>query len=77
MSLTKKMKQDSITDSDTIKMTNQLDETFRKKLILYFQRVTELLKHFFALRQVIETEKDSIKVPALLVENHPKRSKRW
>lgn len=57
LNLTKKMKMDSVTESDTIKMTNQLDETFRKKLILYFQRATELLKHFFALRRVMETEK--------------------
>jgi len=55
--LTKKMKKDSETESDTIKMTNQLDVNFRNKLTLYFQRATELLRHFFALRQVMETEK--------------------
>jgi len=57
LNLTKKMKMDSVTESDTIKMTNQLDENFRNKLILYFRRATELLKHFFALRRVMETEK--------------------
>jgi len=55
--LTEKMKMDSLTESDTIKMTNQLDGNFRNKLTLYFQRATELLRHFFALRQVMETEK--------------------
>merc|ERR1711957_47772 len=57
--LTKRMKIDSVTESDTIKMTNQLDDNFRKKLILYFHRATELLKHFFALRRVMEKEKRS------------------
>jgi len=57
LNLTKVMKNDSLTESDTLKMTNQLDENFRKNLTLYFRRATELLRHFFALRRVMETEK--------------------
>ena len=56
--LSKQMQLDSVTEKDAVRhMVKDLDETFCKKLTLYFRRTTELLRHFFALRSVVETEK--------------------
>lgn len=55
--LSERMVQDSMTESDAIQKTNQLPESFRHKLTSYFRRSGELLRHFFALRQMIDTEK--------------------
>lgn len=55
--LTKHMVLDSMTEKDTAKMAKSLPEEFRKKLTSYTRRSNELLRHFFALRHVMETEK--------------------
>lgn len=57
MALTKHMVLDSMTDKDTAKMTKSLPEEFRKRLTSYTRRANELLRHFFALRHVIQEEK--------------------
>ena len=54
--LTKKLVEDSKTEKDAAKMTNQLPEEFRKNFTKYFRRSTELLRHFFALRRLLEIE---------------------
>eukprot|EP00557_Chaetoceros_sp_GSL56_P003736 CAMPEP_0176496134 /NCGR_PEP_ID=MMETSP0200_2-20121128/11035_1 /TAXON_ID=947934 /ORGANISM="Chaetoceros sp., Strain GSL56" /LENGTH=876 /DNA_ID=CAMNT_0017894073 /DNA_START=120 /DNA_END=2750 /DNA_ORIENTATION=+ len=56
MALTKHMVLDSMTDKDTAKMTKSLPEEFRKRLTSYTRRANELLRHFFALRHVIQEE---------------------
>lgn len=53
--LTKKMAQDSQSDADVAKVTNLLPEDFKKKLNSYFRRSSELLRHFFGLRHLMET----------------------
>lgn len=50
--LTKKMAADSSTDSASLAMVNRLPLEFREKLQVYFRRCSELLRHFFALRQM-------------------------
>lgn len=50
--LTKKMAADSRTDSASLAMVEQLPLEFREKLQVYFRRCSELLRHFFALRQM-------------------------
>ncbi len=57
MALTKHMVLDAMTDKDTKKMTRALPTEFRNKLTSYTRRSSELLRHFFALRHVIDTEK--------------------
>ncbi|GAX11306.1 transcription initiation factor TFIIH subunit 1 [Fistulifera solaris] len=50
--LTKKMAADARTDSASLAMVEQLPSEFREKLQIYFRRCSELLRHFFALRQM-------------------------
>jgi len=57
LALTKHMVLDSMTEMDTAKMTKSLPEDFRKRLTSYTRRSNELLRHFFALRHVMEQEK--------------------
>lgn len=53
--LTNKMAQDSKTDEDALKIVNNLPEDFKKRLHSYFRRSSELLRHFFGLRKLVET----------------------
>lgn len=55
--LTKHMVQDNMSEKDTAKMTKSLPETFRERLTFFTRRSNELLRHFFALRHVMEDEK--------------------
>jgi transcription initiation factor TFIIH subunit 1 len=50
--LTKKMAADARTDSASLAMVELLPSEFREKLQIYFRRCSELLRHFFALRQM-------------------------
>jgi transcription initiation factor TFIIH subunit 1 len=52
--LTKKMAMDSKTEAASLEMVNQLPEDFREKLLSYFRRSSELLRHFFGLRRLEE-----------------------
>ena len=56
MALTKHMVLDAMTDKDTAKMVNTLPSDFKKRYTLYFRRSSELLRHFFALRHVLDLE---------------------
>jgi transcription initiation factor TFIIH subunit 1 len=56
LALTKHMVRDAMTDKDTAKQVKSLPEEFRSQLISYTRRSSELLRHFFALRHVIEEE---------------------
>eukprot|EP01083_Nonionella_stella_P231069 816238_1 len=56
MALTKKLLEDSNSEKDTAKMANNLPQEFRKKFTKYFRRASELLRHFFALRRLMEIE---------------------
>ena len=55
--MTVKMAQDSETEANVLKMVNDLPDSFKKRLSHYFLRSSELLRHFFALRNVIEEAK--------------------
>jgi len=57
LALTDHMVRDSRTDKDTAKMTKALPLEFRNRLTSYTRRSSELLRHFFALRHVMENEK--------------------
>ena len=50
--LTKKMAQDSKTNAATLEIVKTLPEDFKKRLHSYFRRSSELLRHFFGLRQL-------------------------
>lgn len=52
--LTKKMAADSKTDEDALAVVNALPEDFKKRLHSYFRRSSELLRHFFGLRRLVE-----------------------
>lgn len=54
--LTKKMASDSKTDADTLEVVNALPEDFKKRIHSYFRRTSELLRHFFGLRKLAETQ---------------------
>lgn len=54
--LTKKMAIDSKTDADTLEIVNSLPEDFKKRLHSYFRRTSELLRHFFGLRKLAESQ---------------------
>ncbi len=56
MALTKKLVEDSKTEKDAARMTNELPQDFRKKFTKYFRRSSELLRHFYALRRLMEIE---------------------
>eukprot|EP01083_Nonionella_stella_P283866 966237_1 len=56
MALTKHMVLDAMTDKDTAKMTRVLSLDFRKRLESFTRRSSELLRHFYALRHVIDKE---------------------
>ena len=56
MALTKKLVEDSKTEKDAARMTNELSQDFRKQFTKYFRRSSELLRHFYALRRLMETE---------------------
>ena len=51
------MVEDSTSEEDALKITHQLQDDFKQQLATYFRRCSELLRHFFALRRVIEMEK--------------------
>ena len=57
--LTKKMAEDSKTDADALEIVNNLPEEFKKKLHSYFRRSSELLRHFFGVRKLVEESKNS------------------
>lgn len=54
--LTKKMAQDSKTDADCLEIVNSLPDDFKKKLHSHFRRTSELLRHFFGLRKLAESQ---------------------
>ena len=54
VALTKKLVEDSKSEKDTVKMTNELPVGFREKFTKYFRRSSELLRHFYALRRMME-----------------------
>lgn len=56
MALTKHMVRDAMTETDTAKQVKLLPEEFRMQLTSYTRRSYELLRHFFALRHVIDEE---------------------
>jgi len=56
MALTKHMVLDAMTDKDTAKMTRVLSQDFKKRLESFTRRSSELLRHFYALRHVIDKE---------------------
>jgi transcription initiation factor TFIIH subunit 1 len=53
--LTKKMAADSKTDADALEVVNTLPEDFKKRLHSYFRRSSEVLRHFFGLRELAES----------------------
>jgi len=55
--LTSKMASDSKTESDIQRMASGLPEDFKKRLTSFFRRSSELLRHFFGLRRVMEQRK--------------------
>uniref|UniRef100_A0A7S4RRM8 BSD domain-containing protein n=1 Tax=Ditylum brightwellii TaxID=49249 RepID=A0A7S4RRM8_9STRA len=55
--LTSKMAADSKTESDIQRMASGLPEDFKKRLTSFFRRSSELLRHFFGLRRVMEQRK--------------------
>ena len=57
--LTKRMVMDSKTESEDRQMTNALPEDFKKKFHDYFRRSSELLKHFFGIRNSLEVSSSS------------------
>jgi transcription initiation factor TFIIH subunit 1 len=54
--LTKKMAADSQTDADALEVVNSLPEDFKKRLHSYFRRSSELLRHFFGLRKLADSQ---------------------
>lgn len=57
--LTKRIKEDSKTDADTLEVVNSLPDEFKKRLHSYFRRSSELLRHFFGLRGLTESSHDN------------------
>ena len=55
LQLTKKMDKDSRTEADTLDIVNALPEDFKKRLHSYFRRSSELLRHFFGLRRLMDS----------------------
>ncbi len=56
VALTKKLVEDSKSEKDAAKMTNEMPQEFRNRFIKYFRRSSELLRHFYALRRMMEIE---------------------
>jgi transcription initiation factor TFIIH subunit 1 len=54
--LTNKMAQDSQTDADALEVVKALPEDFKKRLQSYFRRSSELLRHFFGLRRLVDAQ---------------------
>jgi transcription initiation factor TFIIH subunit 1 len=54
--LTNKMAQDSQTDADALEVVKSLPEDFKKRLQSYFRRSSELLRHFFGLRRLVDAQ---------------------
>jgi len=52
--LTKRMAQNSSADTDATAITNQMPSEFRDKLNSYFRRSSELLRHFFGIRDSLD-----------------------
>lgn len=52
--LTKRMAQKSSADTDATAITNQMPSEFRDKLNSYFRRSSELLRHFFGIRDSLD-----------------------
>ena len=50
---------DSRTEAASLEMVNQLPEDFRQKLQSLFRRSSELLRHFFGLRRLLEEQNGS------------------
>jgi transcription initiation factor TFIIH subunit 1 len=57
--LTKRIKEDSKTDADTLEVVNSLPDEFKKRLHSYFRRSSELLRHFFGLRRLTESSNEN------------------
>jgi transcription initiation factor TFIIH subunit 1 len=55
LQLTRKMDMDSRTEADTLEIVNSLPEDFKKRLYSYFRRSSELLRHFFGLRRLMDS----------------------
>uniref|UniRef100_A0A7S4JKW9 BSD domain-containing protein n=1 Tax=Odontella aurita TaxID=265563 RepID=A0A7S4JKW9_9STRA len=53
--LTNKMAADARTEADAARVAASLPEDFRARLNRYFRRSSELLRHFFALRDLVES----------------------
>lgn len=60
VALTKKLVEDSKSEKDAAKMTNEMPQEFRNKFTKYFRRSSELLRHFYALRRMMEIEQKEI-----------------
>jgi len=54
LALSKRMSHDSMTESNAWKMTMKLPDEFLRQLNLYTMRSSELLKHFFVLRNFLD-----------------------
>lgn len=52
--LTKKMAKDSQTEAESLDMVQRLPDEFRDGLQAHFRRSSELLRHFFGLRRLVE-----------------------
>ena len=59
--LSKRMGDSTKTDADAEKVASSLPEKFKRQLDSFFRRSSELLRHFFGLRRVIEISKDAEK----------------
>ena len=64
--LTAKMVKDSQTEAQSLEIAKKLPDDFRERLQVYFRRSSELLRHFFGLRQM-EGGADSQKKLARIV----------
>ena len=55
VALTKKMEEDSRTEADVARVAAGLPDDFKKRLNQYFRKSSELLRHFFGLRDMMES----------------------
>jgi len=58
--LTKRMAQNSSADTDATAITNQMPSEFRDKLNSYFRRSSELLRHFFGIRDSLDDNEGGV-----------------
>jgi len=52
--LTNRMAKDSKTDADALEIVSALSDDFKNRLLSYFRRSSELLRHFFGLRKLAD-----------------------